>query len=63
LPIVIRPNRRRRQSPIDARYQSMIRKSVQRFFLATNAGRACAEIMLNQKLRSAMAIQPNPIAL
>jgi hypothetical protein len=32
-------------------------------FLATNAGRVCAEIMLNQKLRSVMAIQPNPIAL
>jgi hypothetical protein len=41
----------------------MIRKSVQRFSLATNAGRVCAEIMLNQKLRSAMVIQPNSIAL
>jgi len=26
----------------------MIRKSVQRFSLATNANRVCAEIMLNQ---------------
>jgi hypothetical protein len=50
----------------------MIRKSmpsgydpmgVQRFSLATNAEHVCAEIMLNQKLRSAIAIQPNPIAL
>jgi hypothetical protein len=61
LPIVIRPNRRHRQSPVDARYQSMIRKSVQRFSRG-NAERVCAEIMLNQKLRSAMAIQPIPIA-
>jgi hypothetical protein len=41
----------------------MIPKSVRRFSLATNAGRVCAEIMLNQKLRSAMVIQPDPIAL
>jgi hypothetical protein len=35
----------------------------QRFSLATNAGRVCAEIMLSQELRSAMAIQLNPVAL
>jgi hypothetical protein len=39
----------------------MIRKSVQRFSLATNAERICAEIMLNQE--STMAIQPHPIVL
>ncbi len=27
----------------------MIRKSANRFFLATNAGRVCAEIMLKQR--------------
>ena len=50
----------------------MIRKSlpsgydptgVQRFSLATNAGRVCAEIMLEQQTKSAMAIDPDPIAL
>jgi len=41
----------------------MIRKSVQWFSLATSAERVCAEIMRNQKLRSAMTIQPNPIVL
>jgi hypothetical protein len=41
----------------------MIRKSVQRFSLATNAESVCAEIMLNQKPKSAMTIQLNLIAL
>jgi hypothetical protein len=36
---------------------------VKRLSLATNGGRVCAEIMLNQKLRRATVIQPNPIAL
>jgi hypothetical protein len=31
--------------------QSMIRKSVQRFSLATNAERVCAEIMLDQRAK------------
>jgi len=30
-------------------FLSMIRKSVERFSLATNAERVCAEIMLNQR--------------
>jgi hypothetical protein len=32
-------------------------------FLATNAERVCAEIMLNQKPGARMGIQPDPIAL
>jgi len=41
----------------------MIRESGCRYSLATNAERVCVEIMLKQKTWSAMAIQPNPIAL
>jgi hypothetical protein len=33
-------------------HQRMIRKSVQRFSLATNAERVCAEIMRNQKAKA-----------
>jgi hypothetical protein len=36
----------------------MIRKSGNRFSLATNAERVCAVIMLQQKTWSAMALQP-----
>jgi hypothetical protein len=35
--------------PLFGSSESMIRKSVQRFSVATNAERVCAEIMLNQK--------------
>jgi hypothetical protein len=41
----------------------MIRKSVQRFSLATNAERVCAEIMRKQQAKSAMAIRPQAVAL
>jgi hypothetical protein len=41
----------------------MIRKSAQRFSLATNAERVCAEIMRKQRAKSAMTIQPKTIAL
>jgi hypothetical protein len=41
----------------------MIRKSVQRFSLATNAESVCEKIMLNQESKAAMTIQPNLIAL
>jgi hypothetical protein len=41
----------------------MIRKSGGRFSLATNAERVCAEIMLNKKPWSAIALQRHFIAL
>jgi hypothetical protein len=49
--------------PNGRKVQSMIRKSGYQFSLTTNAERVCAEIMLNQKPRSTMVIQTNPIAL
>jgi hypothetical protein len=41
----------------------MIRKSVKRLSLATNAKGVCAEIMLNQRIKGAMTILTNLIAL
>ena len=36
----------------------MIRKSVERFSLATNAERVCAEIMLNQRAKARRRFNP-----